>query len=154
MTPGDERGEEIPRARPYIGDLNDAYQKWREGSSPEDARHPLLKELLSEIHLFVSRMMSKAERSSRVLNVERLARIEEANTRDIRQALTLHDPNRKGAASITTYIKRAVLNNIRDELRRVPTHQAELLRAHKGDLDAAHWWIDRYREEWNNDLDL
>lgn len=151
------RVEQIPHAeeaKPNIGkwhrgDLNGAYQKWRDGGSPADPTHPLLNELMFETRLFVSRMMSKAERSSRELNDERLARIENANQRDIQQAMMLHDPNRNGAAFFTTYVKRAVLNNIRDELRRVlTTHQAELLRAHEGDLEAARGWIDLTRTTW------
>lgn len=153
------RAEEAPRSvgKWYRGDLNGAYQKWRESGQSADETLPVTKRLLFEIHLFVSRMMSKAARSSRVLNDERLAHIEEANKRDIRQAMLLHDPNRQGGASITTYIKRAVLNNIRDELRRVPTHQAEFLRAYGGDLEAADSWIDltrNRREHTKNELKL
>lgn len=71
----------------------------------------------------------------------------------------LYDPQRESTASFTTYIKTACLNNIRDESRRVknPTHQKELLRAHNGDREMAHWWIDEDRTEWEdtkNGLDL
>jgi hypothetical protein len=137
----------------YRGDLNGAYQKWREGGKPEDPTHPLTKKLLSEARLFVHRMFSKDIRSYHVLWYdESRVRIEEANEKSIQRAMALHDHSREGRASFTTYIRKAVANNVREEFRRLlnPTHQKELLRAHNGDIAAAHWWIDEERREWED----
>jgi len=154
-----EAHEPIPKW--YRGDLNGAYQKWREGGKPEDPDHPLTQELLSEACLFANRSTQKARRSSQALNNddESENRISAANEESIRRAMMLYDPDREGAGSFTTYVKKAILNNIRDELRRVnnPTHQAELLRAHNGNRDHARWWINQERHEWErikNDLEL
>jgi hypothetical protein len=137
----------------YRGDLNGAYQRWREGGRPADPEHPLTKGLLDEARLFADRSTAKA----RLRSAHSLARLEVANEKSIQRAMILYDPDRKGAASFTTYIKRSVLNNIRDELRhqKNPKHQAELLRAHNGDRVFAHWWVDEEREERDgNSLEL
>jgi hypothetical protein len=142
-----EAAEPSLRAR-YRGDLNGAYQIWREGGKPEDPAHPLTEKLLSEASLFANRMFSKAVKSNHVLWYDdSRARIEEANEKSIQRAMALHDHNRDGGASFTTYIRKAVHNNIRQEFRRLlnPTHQKELLRAHNGDIVVAHWWIDEER---------
>jgi len=145
-----EAHEPIPKW--YRGDLNGAYQKWREGGKPEDPAHPLTQELLSEAHLFANRSTQKARRSSQDLNNdESEARISTENEESIQRAMMLYDPDREGAGSFTTYVKRSLLNNIRDELRRRrknPTHQAELLLAHGGDFASAHRWISLKRTMW------
>ncbi len=144
----------------YRGDLNGAYQNWREGGKPEDPTNPLTKKLLSEARLFADRMFSKDIKSYHVLYYDdSRVRIEEANEKSIQRAMALHDHSREGGASFTTYVRKAVFNNVREEFRRLlnPTHQKELLRAHNGDIEAAHWWIDQERQEWEdtkNGLDL
>jgi hypothetical protein len=148
-----EAHEPIPKW--YRGDLNGAYQKWREGGKPEDPAHPLTRELLSEAHLFANRSTQKARSSSQALNNDESENsISAENEESIQRAMLLYDPDREGAGSFTTYVKRAILNNIRDELRRGkrPTHQAELLRAYNGDREVAHWWIDEETNRgWGDD---
>ena len=144
----------------YRGDLNAAYQEWREGGKPEDPMHPLTEKLLSEARLFAGRMFSKDIKSYHVLSYdETRVRIEAANEKSIQRAMALHDHSRDGGASFTTYVRKAVSNNVREEFRRLlnPTHQKELLRAHNGDIAAAHWWIDEERrecEDTKNGLEL
>lgn len=144
----------------YRGDLKTAYQKWREGGKPEDPTHPLTKKLLSEARLFADRMFSKYNQSYHVLWYdESRIRIEEANEKSIQRAMALYDHSREDGASFTTYVRKAVFNNVREEFRRLlnPTHQKELLRAHNGDIEIAHWWIDEDRMEWEeteNGLEL
>jgi DNA-directed RNA polymerase specialized sigma24 family protein len=86
----------------------------------------------------------------RRLNNATRALVNAANEKSILRAMALHDPNREGGASFTTYLKNAVKHNLWDQLRRPkkPTHQKILLLAHNGDLEAAHWWIDEETEGW------
>jgi hypothetical protein len=139
----------------YRGDLNGAYQKWREGGKPEDPTHPLTKKLLSEARLYAGRMTQKVRR----LNGGTQVLVNAANEKSIQRAMTLHDPNREGGASFTTYLKNAVKHNIWDQLRRPkkPTLQKILLFLHNGDRAVAHWWIDEERDGWEetkNGLEL
>ncbi len=144
----------------YRGDLNGAYQEWQKGGKPDDPTHPLTEKLLSEARLFADRMFSKHIKSYHVLwHDDSRVRIEEANEKSIQRAMVLHDHSREGGASFTTYVRKAVFNNVRDEFRRLlnPTHQKELLRGHNGDIVVAHWWIDEDRAEWEetkNGLEL
>jgi hypothetical protein len=129
----------------YRGDLNGAYQEWREGGKPQDPAHPLTEKLLFQARLFAGRMFSKHIKSYHVLWYDdSRVRVEQANEKSIQRAMALHDHNRESGASFTTYVRKAVYNNVREEFRRLlnPTHQKELLRAHNGDIAVAHWWID------------
>ncbi len=125
-------GEEIRKSGIpawYRGDLNGAYQKWREGGKPEDPTHPLTKKLLSEARLFAYRMFCKHIQSYYVLSCDdSRVRIEEANEESIQRALALYDHNRESGASFTTYVRKVVDNNVQEEFRRLlnPTHQKEL----------------------------
>jgi hypothetical protein len=133
----------------YRGYLNGAYQKWREGGKPEDPAHPLTEKLLSEAELFMNRMLRKAARDyPALIKANSMQRLGEANQKSFQRAITLYDSSRK--ASFTTYLKKAVLNNIRQEFRRLlrPTHQEELLRAWGGDVIAAAWWINYKQTRW------
>jgi hypothetical protein len=95
----------------YRGDLNGAYQEWREGGKPQDATQPVTKKLLSEARLYADRMFSKHIKSYHVLWYdESRVRIEEANERSIQRAMALHDHSREGGASFTTYVRKAVFN--------------------------------------------
>lgn len=135
----------------YRGDLKGAYQEWHEGGRPEDPTDPLMKKLLDEANLFVGRITSLKYRClvldgnlAVMADLFNLARVEQANEKSIQSALTQYDPNDGRNASFTTYLKKAVLNNFQDELRRTkrPPHQKEFLRAHNGDKFYAHLWID------------
>jgi hypothetical protein len=130
----------------YRGDLNGAYQEWREGGKPEDPKHPLTEKLLSEARLYAGRMTQKVKR----LTGRTRALANAANEKSIQRAMTLHDPNRAGGASFTTYLKNAVKHNIWDQLHRPkkPTLQKILLFLHNGDREVAHWWIDEERARW------
>lgn len=139
----------------YRGDLNGAYKEWREGGKPENPTHPLTKKLLSEARLYAGRMTQKVRR----LNSATRALVNAANEKSIQRSMALHDPNREGGASFTTYLKNAVKHNLWDQLQRPkkPTHQKVLLCAHNGDREVAHWWIDEEKDGWEetkNGLEL
>jgi hypothetical protein len=141
--------EKLKRGR-YRGELNSAYKKWHDGGRPNDPAHPLLKKLLSEADLFVGRMVARetGKYKKTPLDDHYLKLLESANERDIHRALGQYDPNRQRKSSFTTYLKKAILNNFRDEIRRLktPTHQAEFLCDFNGDLEAAHLWVDENRD--------
>jgi hypothetical protein len=136
---------------PYRGDLNGAYRDWHKGGRPADPAHPLTKKLLSEANLYADRILRK-EVYSLCLNHNKrtfhgqlsLDRVRDANERSVQRAIELYDPAHKDGASFTTYLKNAIEHNFTDEKRRArkPPHQRELLRAHNGDKEMAHWWID------------
>jgi len=57
--------------------------------------------------------------------------------------MRLYDPNRK-EASFTSYLRRAITNNIKDIQQRIhnPTHQRALIGACDGSVESAHYWIE------------
>jgi hypothetical protein len=135
----------------YEGELNRTYKAWRDSGRPEDPDNPLLKELLSEAHLFASRLTRNAQLPPGSDLDESFARIQSDNEEDIQKALRGYDPHRLPKASFATYIKKAVLNNILDEVRdlKTPTHQKELLRAFNGYDESAHAWIEEYKDKYS-----
>jgi hypothetical protein len=73
----------------YRGDLNGAYQEWREGGKPQDPAHPLTKKLLYQADLFAGRMFSKHIQSYHVLWYDdSRVRVEQANERSIQRAIS------------------------------------------------------------------
>lgn len=137
----------------YRGQLNDAYREWHEGGRPADPTHPLTTKLLFEAKLFAWRTVKNAVGNYNLYGlVKPLAddRMEGANASTIARCLTKYDPENDRGARFTTYLMKAIMNDVWKEVRRAKkvTLQAALLSAYNGDALAASWWINYERTEW------